>query len=151
MLNPDFREMLSALSAEGVDHLVVGAYAMAAHGRPRATGDIDIFVRPAAADAKRVMRALKRFGAPLLDLTEQDLATPGTIFQIGQPPQRIDIMNEIDGVTFDEAWQGAVTREVEGVTIRVISRAHLLRNKRVTGRPKDRADAAWLEEDENGE
>jgi hypothetical protein len=151
LLNPDFRDMLSALSAEGVDYLLVGAYAMAAHGRPRATGDIDILVRPSPEDAKRVLRALKRFGAPLMDLTEADLATPGNVFQIGLPPRRIDIMNEIDGVGFDEAWQARVTREVDGVTVPVISREHLLRNKRIAGRPKDRADAAWLEEQEGGD
>lgn len=145
-MNPDFRDMLSALSAEGVDYVVVGAYAMAVHGCPRATGDIDILVRPTPEDAKRVLRALKSFGAPLLDLSEKDLATPGTVFQIGLPPRRIDIMNEIDGVSFDEAWQGRVTRDIDGASVPVISREHLLRNKRAADRPKDRADAAWLEE-----
>jgi hypothetical protein len=138
--------MLSALSAEGVDYLLVGAYAMAVHGRPRATGDMDILVRPSAENARRVLRALDRFGAPLVDLTEEDLATPGTVFQIGLPPRRIDIMNEIDAVDFDEAWKGRVTREVDGIRLPVISREHLLRNKRAAGRPRDRADADWLEE-----
>jgi hypothetical protein len=148
LLNLDFRDMLSALSAEGVDYMIVGAYAMAAHGRPRATGDMDVLVRPSPENAARVMRALNRFGAPLMDLTEKDLATPGTVFQIGLPPRRIDIMNEIDGVTFEEVWEGRVTREIEGLSLPVISRQHLLRNKRIAGRPKDQADAAWLEEDE---
>lgn len=149
MLNPDFRDMLSALSAEGVDYLLVGAYAMAAYGRPRATGDMDILVRPAPDNARRVVRALNRFGAPMMDLTEEDLATPGVVFQIGQPPQRIDIMNEIDGVTFEEAWAARVTREIEGLRLPVISREHLLRNKKVAGRPKDQADAAWLEAEDD--
>lgn len=149
MLNPDFRDMLSALSAEGVDYLLVGAYAMAAYGRPRATGDMDILVRPAPDNARRVVRALNRFGAPMMDLTEEDLATPGVVFQIGQPPQRIDIMNEIDGVTFEEAWAARVTREIEGLRLPVISRELLLRNKKVAGRPKDQADAAWLEAEDD--
>jgi hypothetical protein len=146
LLNPDFRDMLSALSAEGVDYLLVGAYAMAAHGRPRATGDIDILVRPSAENATRVIRALRRFGAPLLDLTEADLSTPGIVFQIGVQPRRIDIMTEVDGVDFEEAWASRVTREVDGLVVPVIGRDALLRSKRATGRPKDQADVAWLME-----
>jgi hypothetical protein len=151
LLNPDFRDMLSALSAEDVEYLLVGAYAMAVYGRPRATGDMDVLVRPTPENARRVLLALKRFGAPLLDLTQQDLETKGTVFQIGQPPRRIDIMNEIDGVGFDEAWEARVSREVDGVTVPVISREHRLRNKRAAGRPRDRADAAWLEEQDKPE
>jgi hypothetical protein len=149
LLNPDFRDMLSALSAEGADYLLVGAYAMAAHGRPRATGDIDILVRPSTENATRVIRALKRFGAPLLDLTEADLATPGIVFQIGVQPRRIDIMTEVDGVDFEEAWTTRVTREVDGLRIPVIGRETLLRSKRAAGRPKDQADVAWLMEQED--
>ena len=100
MLNPDFAEMLVALSAEGVEYLLVGAYAMAAHGVPRATGDIDIWVRPTPENAERVLRAPGRFGAPLFDLTAADLARKGTVFQLRVPPRRIDILTSIDGVTF---------------------------------------------------
>ena len=113
-MNRDFAEMLSALSEAGAEYLVVGGYAVIAHGYPRATGDIDIWVRPTPENAKRVMLALKRFGAPLADLTEQDLVTPGLIFQIGVVPNRIDILTEIDGVTFDEAWASRITARVEG-------------------------------------
>ena len=106
MLNPDFAEMLRALSAEGVEYLLVGAYAMAAHGVPRATGDIDIWVRPSPENANRVLRALARFGAPLSDLTATDLQRDGTVFQLGVPPRRIDLLTSIDGVTFEDAWGG---------------------------------------------
>ena len=88
MLNPDYRDMLSALSAAGAEYLVVGAYALAAHGLPRATGDIDFWIRPTPANADRVLNALREFGAPLQDLTRDDLARPGTVFQIGVAPRR---------------------------------------------------------------
>ena len=145
MLNPDYRDMLSALSAAGVEYLVVGAYALAAHGLPRATGDIDFWVRPSLENADAVMEALREFGAPLGDLTRDDLARPGTVFQIGVAPRRIDVLTSIDGVAFPEAWGGRETRTIDGLAIPVLSRAHLLQNKRATNRPKDQLDADWLE------
>lgn len=104
LLNPDFRDMLSVLCDEQVEFLLVGAYALAAHGLPRATGDMDIWIRRSDDDARRVWHALQRFGAPLFDLTVNDLQTPGLVFQIGVAPQRIDILTAIDGVLFDDAW-----------------------------------------------
>lgn len=101
MLNPDFAEMLRTLSDEGVEFLLVGAYAMAAHGVPRATGDIDVWVKPSRDNAERVLRALGRFGAPLFDLSAADLARVGTVFQLGVPPRRIDLLTSIDGVVFE--------------------------------------------------
>ena len=145
MLNPDYRDMLSALSAGEVEYLVVGAYALAAHGLPRATGDIDFWVRPSTANAERVLEALRRFGAPLSDLTRDDLARPGTVFQIGVAPRRIDLLTAIDGVEFESAWRDRESREVDGLSIPVLSRNDLLRNKRATNRPKDLLDAEWLE------
>lgn len=144
-MNAHFSEMLSALSAEGADHLVVGAYALAAHGHPRATGDIDIWVRPTPENAAKVMRALRRFGAPMAGLAERDLATPGAGFQVGVVPQRIDLLTSIDGVGFDEAWPRRETREVDGVRVPVIGREDLLRNKRAAGRAQDLADVESLE------
>src|SRR5262244_2359048 len=94
-MNRDFAEMLSALSAVGADYLVVGAHALAAHGRPRATGDLDIWVRPSATNASKVWAALARFGAPLSGLTQKDLQTPGIVFQICVEPVRIDILTGI--------------------------------------------------------
>ena len=137
--------MLSALCDEGVEFLVVGAYAMAAHGFPRATGDIDIWIRCSKENAERVWRALNRFGAPLLDLKVCDLQTPGTVFQIGIAPCRVDLLTSIDGVEFDEAWPDRTEVEVEGLKIPIIGRAHLLQNKKASGRPRDLADIVWLE------
>lgn len=145
MLNPDYRDMLSALSAEGAEYLVVGAYALAAHGLPRATGDLDLWVRPTPENARRVWRALVRFGAPLQTLTERDLQTEGIVFQIGVAPCRIDLMTSIEGVGFDEAWASRKPIEVEGVSLAVIGREALIRNKKAIGRPQDLADAARLE------
>lgn len=145
-MNPDFRDMLSALSGEGVDYLLVGAYAVAVHGVPRATGDLDIWVRPTAENARRVRAALTGFGAPVGDLSERDLVTPETVFQIGVAPNRIDVMTSIDGLTFDDAWASRRIVRIAGLDVPVLSRADLIRNKKATGRPQDLADAARLEE-----
>jgi hypothetical protein len=144
-MNRDFAEMLSALSAAGAEFLIVGAHAMAAHGRPRATGDLDIWVRPTPENAARVWTALQAFGAPLFDLSLEDLTRPGVVFQIGVPPCRIDLLTEITGVTFDEAWPRRLTAEVEGQPLPFIGRNELLANKRAIGRPKDVDDLAFLE------
>jgi hypothetical protein len=144
-MNPDFSDMLSALSAEGVEYLLVGAYAMAVHGVPRATGDIDVWVRPSPDNAECILRALARFGAPLGGLRAADLAGEGTVFQVGVAPNRVDVITAIDGVTFDAAWPRRVTSAIEGLTIPVIGREDLIRNKRSTGRARDLADAEQLE------
>ena len=149
LLNPDFRDMLSALCDESVEFLLVGAYALAAYGLPRATGDMDIWIRCSDENAERVLRALQRFGAPLFDLTADDLQAAGTVFQIGLAPRRIDILTSIDGVLFDDAWSHRKVIELEGLTVPAIGRAHLIQNKKATGRPKDLADVAWLESEES--
>ncbi len=143
-LNRDYNDILSALCAEGAEFLIVGAYAVGVHGIPRATGDIDIWVRPTGENATRVMRALKRFGAALLDLIEEDLATADTVFQMGVAPSRIDVITGISGVTFERAWPSRVTVAIEGLTVPVIGREDLLLNKAASGRPKDLADLAAL-------
>ena len=145
MLNPDFAEMLRAWSAAGAEYLLVGAYAMAAHGVPRATGDIDLWVRPSRENARRVLLALQRFGAPLFDLTAADLARPGTVFQLGVPPRRIDILTSIDGVTFATAWPRRIAARLGDVEVPVIGREDLVRNKRSAKRPKDLLDVRLLE------
>jgi len=144
-MNRDFVEMLSGLSAAGAEYLVVGAHALAAHGRPRATGDLDLWVRPTPANAAVVHQALARFGAPLGDLTVEDLATPGVVFQIGLPPCRIDVLTSIDAVEFGQAWPRRLMIEIEGLAVPVLGREDLLTNKRALGRPQDLADVAWLE------
>lgn len=103
-MNPDFRDMLSALSGEGAEYLLVGACAVAVHGVPRATADLDIGVRPTTENARRVRAALTGCGAPGCDLSECDLVTPETVFEVGVAPNRIDVMASIDGLTFDDAW-----------------------------------------------
>lgn len=145
MLNPDFHDMLSALCEEKAEFLIVGAYALAAHWHPRATGDIDVWVRRSDDNAKRVWRALVRFGAPLADLKLEDLKTSDLIFQIGVEPRRIDIVTSITAVEFDEAWPDRKEVEIERLKITVIGRSHLLKNKKALGRPQDLADVAWLE------
>ena len=145
-MNPHFREMLSAFIAEGVEFLIVGAYALAAHGVPRATGDLDFWVRPGDDNARRVLQALAAFGAPLHDLAAEDLTQPDVVFQIGVEPARIDILTEIDGVAFDEAWAGRVVSEIDGLRVPVIGRAELIRNKRALGRTRDLADIEALEQ-----
>jgi hypothetical protein len=150
-VNPDYRDMLSALIEAQAEFLVVGAYALAAHGLPRATGDIDIWVRPTAENAKKVLDALTTFGAPLDQISLADLSTPGTIFQIGVAPHRIDIMTKIEAVGFDQAWKNRLEVALEeGLQIPVLGRADFITNKRSVGRKKDLADLAWLEgEDED--
>jgi len=144
-VNRDFAEMLAALSAAGAEYLLVGAHALAAHGVVRATGDLDVWIRPTRENAAKVWKALVAFGAPLQELTERDLATPDLVFQIGVAPYRIDLLTSIDGVSFDEAWRDRASVRVEGQEIPLIGREDFLRNKRATGRLRDLADAEELE------
>lgn len=126
---------------------MVGAHALAVHGVPRATGDLDVWIDASAENAPRVWRALLRFGAPVAELgvSEADLQRPATVIQIGIPPRRIDLLTEITGVAFASAWAGRVTYPVGGIQVPFIGREHLLDNKRATGRLKDRADVEALE------
>jgi hypothetical protein len=143
-MNRDFVEMLSALSAAGVRFLVVGAHALAAHGAPRATGDLDIWVDASRDNATRVLEALGRFGAPLFDLTVDDLCARDTVFQIGVPPSRIDILTGISGVDFDGAWSRRMEIPIGSLTIGTLGRADFVTNKRASGRPKDLLDLELL-------
>ena len=145
MLNQNFKDILSAFSAEKVEFMVVGGYAMAFHGFVRATGDIDLWIRCSEKNADGVWKALQKFGAPLFDLKVEDLQTPGMVFQIGLAPSRIDVITQIDGVDFEDAWKEHEIVEIEGLKIPVIGKVQLLINKRSTGRPKDRNDVLWLE------
>jgi hypothetical protein len=137
--------MLSALSAEGAEYLLVGAYALAVHGRPRAAEAFDVWTRPTPENAGRVLRALGKFGAPLRDLRRDDLASAGVAFQIGLPPRRIDVLTAIDGVEFEEAWLSRTTVKVGPLTVPVLGRDALACNRRARGRPEDLADARWLQ------
>jgi hypothetical protein len=137
--------MLSALCEAKADFLVVGAHALAVHGRPRATGDLDLWVRASPENAGRVWQALEHFGAPLGQLTRNDFTTPDLVFQIGVPPNRIDFLTSISGVAFDEAWAHRASNRLGDLTIPVLGRADLIRNKRAVGRPQDLLDVAELE------
>jgi hypothetical protein len=145
-MNLDFVEMLSALSATGAEFLLVGAHALAAHGPPRYTGDLDLWVRATPENANRVIAALRSFGAPLFDLTAEDLTQPGVVFQIGVVPRRIDILTSISGVDFEGAWERRQRLDIHGVSMGVIGKQDFIENKRAAGRPKDLLDIALLEE-----
>jgi hypothetical protein len=145
-VNEDFVDMLTALIGGEVDFLIVGAYALAAHGFPRATGDIDILVAPTVENAARVYRALLEFGAPVAahDVTANDFEVKGSVYQIGLPPRRIDLLTSISGVEYDEAAAQAVHGHVGPCLVRFIGREALIKNKRSTGRTKDLADVEEL-------
>lgn len=138
--------MLVALQSEEARFLIVGAYAVAVHGAPRSTGDIDIWVRPDFDNAERVWKALVAFGAPVeaMDLTPADLSRSGMVYQIGQPPRRIDIITQISGVEFDDAWEDRVSETVDGLELPFLGREDLLKNKLAAARTKDLADIELL-------
>lgn len=139
-VNRDFAEMLLSLSAQDAEYLLVGAHARAAYGIPRATADMDVWVQATPENAPRVWKALAEYGAPMQGLTLDDFARPGIVYQIGLPPYRIDILTEISGVTFDEAWPNRIYGNFGGAIYPVIGREEFIRNKRAAGRPKDLSD-----------
>ena len=144
-MNPDFRDLLSEFNAAGVEFLVVGAHALAAHGHVRATQDLDVRVRSTPENAGKVLRALTAFGAPLQDLTAADLIRPGLVFQIGVPPVRIDVLTSIDGLDFADAWRDRLRTSLTGQPAGVPSLPHMIVNKKASGRLQDLADVEKLE------
>jgi hypothetical protein len=147
-INPDFRDLLSEFNARSVRYLVVGGYAFSFHARPRTTKDIDIWVDATPENAPLVWQALVAFGAPLSDLKLSDLEQPGIAFQMGLPPNRVDLLTQIDAVQFDEAWRDRVLGRYGDQPVPYLSRDHLVRNKRALGRKQDVADVEMLEGDE---
>jgi len=145
LFNDDYRDMIVCLQREGVEFMLVGGYAVGLHGWPRTTFDIDFWVLATPTNAAAVVRALKAFGAPLMDLTEADFHKPGMVFQIGTEPQRIDILSAVSGIAYEDAVMRAVPMQVDGLAIKVISLDDLIANKRASGRPKDIVDAMTLE------
>ena len=144
MFNKDYEEMLRIFAEKKVRFLVVGAYAMSAHGYPRATGDFDLWVDASPVNSRRVYTSLSVFGASLSEVTPDTFRKKGVVFQIGVAPRRIDILTHIDGVDFRDAYRAREKIEVEGMTIPFLSRKDLLQNKEATGRDKDRLDARIL-------
>jgi hypothetical protein len=145
-VNQDFIALLRELSAAEARFLVVGAYAVAHHARPRATGDLDLWVDPSGENAARVYSALRAFGAPLADLTEDDLSRQDVVYQIGLPPRRIDILTSLTALSFSEAWDSSVPGLLGPEPCHFLGRDSLIRNKRALGRPRDLADLEALGE-----
>jgi hypothetical protein len=144
MMTKDFKDLLRAFNANAVKYLIIGAHAFGVHAQPRATKDLDLFIRSDRENAKAVYRALAEFGAPLEGMSPADFAD-GTSFQIGQPPDRIDVLQRIDGLTFDEAWPNRVEGMIDGdVPASVISREDLIKNKLASGREQDLLDVKTL-------
>lgn len=143
-LDPDFREFIGCCVAHDVRFLVVGGYALAAHGHPRFTKDLDVWLWIDPGNARRLVAALTDFGFGSLGLTEADFVEPGIVVQLGHAPKRIDLLTSIDGVTFDECWPDRVGIDVGGVTVPFIDVAHLVVNKRASGRLQDLADVEAL-------
>jgi hypothetical protein len=146
-MDPGLRELLSALNAHSVKYLVIGAYAVGVHAEPRATKDLDIWIKADAENSRAVFRALAAFGAPLAGLSPNDFNDEaGSVFQMGQPPLRVDILQRIDGVTFEDAWQNRMVTQIGGeLPAFVISAEDLIRNKLAAGRPQDLLDAAKVQ------
>lgn len=147
-MNPDFKDILSAFAEKSVEYLVVGAYALAAHGVPRATGDLDLWIRRSRDNAERALEALQDFGAPLHNLTAEELLDPDLVFQIGVEPRRIDILSAIEGVDFDRAWPNRLTVTIDDLEVPVIGRQALIDNKHAVGRARDLADIERLKGDD---
>jgi len=147
-LPKEWREFVELLNSNGVEYLVVGAMALAHHGIPRFTGDIDILVRNSGDNARRVELALQAFGFGGLGLKADDFTESYQVIQLGQPPQRIDLLTSITGVSFEDAWNGKVVAELDGVRVNIISRQHLVLNKKATQRPQDLADLMALGEEQ---
>lgn len=149
MLNEDYKEMLRILLNNEVKFLVVGAYAMGAHGYPRATGDFDIWVEASLQNSKKIYKSLSEFGSPLFSITEKTFAEKGIIFQIGVMPRRIDIINHIDGVVFKQAYKTKELIDIEGLQIPFLSKENLIKNKQSTGREKDKLDVDYLKKNKD--
>lgn len=145
MLNQDFREFVELLGSTGVEYLVVGGYALAAHGHPRYTGDLDIWIRSTPANVDRLLQALSRFGFGSLGLKREDFLQPGAVVQLGYPPSRIDLLTGLSGVDFDACYPNRVEMTIAGVCLPFIGLAEFRANKRAAGRAKDLADLESLD------
>lgn len=142
----DFKELLELFNAHRVECLIVGGYALAFHGAPRFTGDLDLFVNPSPGNAQRILKALGEFGFGGIELSVDDFQRPDHVVQLGVPPVRVDIITSIDGVTWEEAWAGKVAGTYGEVPADYLGRPQFIANKRATGRRKDLADLEALGE-----
>lgn len=145
-VQPDFRDLLELFNVNKVEYLVVGGYALAFHGAPRYTGDIDIFVRPNPINAERILKALDEFGFGSAGLKEEDFQSPDKVVQLGVPPVRIDLITSITGVSFEDAFLHGVDGKYGDILVKYIGRDEFILNKRATGRKKDLSDLEALGE-----
>jgi len=150
-VSKDFEELFTCLNAHGVKAVIVGAYAVAFHGKPRFTKDIDILVEPTRVNADRLLAALADFGFGSLGLTQDDFAAPGRIVQLGYPPNRVDLITAIDGVDFDSAWHGRVAGRYGTADVFYLGRDELIHNKSASGRPQDLLDLSALQDGSSGQ
>jgi predicted nucleotidyltransferase len=145
-LSPDFREFIRLLNENKVRYLIVGGYAVAFHGHPRYTKDLDVWIEGRSSNIRRLLRALDAFGFGTLDLTVDDFLEPDTVVQLGRPPQRIDLLTDVDGVGFEESDEARRDADMDGITVRFIGMDQLRANKNASGRHQDRADLENLED-----
>ncbi len=143
-LDSDFSEFVASFAAHDVRFMIVGGYALAAHGLPRATGDLDAWIGTDPTNARRILKSLDEFDFGDLDITQADLTSQDCVIQLGYPPYRIDILTRITGVEFDDAWNRRIELELDGVIVPFIGRGDLIANKRAVGRPQDVADVLRL-------
>ncbi len=143
--NRDFKDLLNALNAESAEYLIVGAHAVIAYTEPRFTKDLDILVRPDPGNTQKVFRALMKFGAPMRGIKPEDFLDHELVYQIGIAPNRVDILTSLKGVSFDEAFEGSVQIDYDGIPARIMGRASLIRAKKAADRPQDRLDVEKLE------
>lgn len=145
MLNQDFKEFIQSLNDNGVRYLVVGGYAVALHGYPRYTKDLDVWVDMTSENASKIVKALDQFGFGSLDVKEADFTVPDQMLQLGHPPRRIDILTSLPGVEFSDCYPAHITVDIEGVSVAFIDLENLRKNKKATGRHQDLADLENLE------
>jgi hypothetical protein len=143
-LSSDLREFLESLNSRGIDYVIVGAHSLAFHGRPRYTGDLDILIRAVAENAAKIVDLLNQFGFAGSGFEQSDFTQPGQLIQLGRPPNRIDLLTSISGITTDEAFATKIAAELDGIPVFVLSKDALIRNKRAVGWPQDLADLDTL-------
>lgn len=136
----DFKELLELLNSKGAEYLIVGGYALALHGAPRYTGDLDLYVKPDPENASKIMEALEEFGFGTVGLKQEDFHTPDQIIQLGVPPVRVDLITSISGVSWEEALAGSVEAKYGNVPLRILGREEFIKNKKTVGRARDLAD-----------
>ena len=144
-LNADLREFIQLLNSRGVEYVIVGAYSLAFHARPRYTGDLDILVRPSAENATKLLSLLRDFGFGENDFSEADFTASDQMIQLGRAPNRIDLLTSISGVTTDDAFSSKISTDMEGLPVFLLSKELLIQNKRAVGRAQDIADLEILE------